>query len=79
MAMRSERAMKSSTKSSLSDTAKHLAKHGPGWLLAAIFIERMPDILRELGPACKGAACFAAVVAGGGALTWAARVAGYLP
>lgn len=79
MAMRSEQAMKSSPRNSLSDPAKHLAKHGPGWLLGAMFIERMPDILRELGPACKGVAWLVGVVLSGGALTWGARALGYLP
>lgn len=62
--------MPSSTKSSSSDALKHFAQHGPGWKLGALLVERIPDILRELGPACKGLALLAAVLVGGGALTW---------
>lgn len=66
--------MSSSTKSSSSDPYKHLAKHGPGWLLAALVVDRIPDILRELGPACKGAAILTGVILSGGAVAWVWRV-----
>lgn len=71
--------MPSSTKSSSSDALKHFAEHGPGWKLGALFVEKIPDILRELGPACKGVAILVGVVLSGGAITWVVRAAGWWP